>query len=163
MKLRAPLTGAVLLAFLVAVPAGAHRHRPDHVIVSFGDEWNNQNAGGAADLFEEDGVLLYSGGSYIKGRQEIEDFLEALFQGEPALQFIEGNLRYRQPGRWASIDRRATLTVGGQPRQVVVSAVLTQTKDGPGVVDCRDVGPNEPCDEWSLVSLSIVEDSAEHK
>jgi ketosteroid isomerase-like protein len=161
MKLRAPLTGAVLLAFLVAVPAGAHRHRPDHVIASLGAQWDSRNADGAANLFEEDGVLFYSDASYIKGRGAIRDFFQALFESNPTLQFDEGNLNYHQPGHWASIDRKARLTVEHQTTDVIVSAVVTQTKDGPGVEECRDDRPNEPCDEWSLVSLWIVKDSSE--
>jgi hypothetical protein len=171
MKLRAPLIGAVLLAFLVAVPVGAHRHRPDHAVMSFGTEWNEGDVDGAVDLFEEDGVLSVPGASYAKGRKAVKKLLARVLERRPTLNMErpERELNYRKFWHWAIYDHEAKLTMGGETKDVIVTAVLIQTKDGPGDEDCKPCDEEtpcpecQPCDEWSLVSLSIVEDSAESK
>jgi hypothetical protein len=157
MRLRVPLAGAVVLTFLVAVQAGAHRHRPDHVVESFVIAWNQPDVDAMVDLFEEDADLSYSDASYARGRVAIRSLLEKASADRAAKLSLKGPLNSRERWHWAIVDYRAELAPGGgnPVRPLIITAVLVQTKDGPGEFDCRD---HRPCDEWSVSAMRIIVD-----
>jgi hypothetical protein len=150
-----------VLTFLVAVQAGAHRHRPDHAVETFVTAWNQPNVDGMVDLFEEDADLSYPDASYARGRAAIRSLLGRALARRPGKLILKEKLNYREHWHWAIVDYQAELAQGdGDPvRPLIITAVLVQTKDGPGELDCRDHGP---CDEWSVSAMRIIDDSGAH-
>jgi uncharacterized protein (TIGR02246 family) len=52
------------------------------------EEWNNRNAGGMADLFEDKGEIIGYDGSQVIGREEMFSHLSSIFENHPTARFI---------------------------------------------------------------------------